>query len=54
MLGVVLPGQSPAVRQRPIEAISAVMVSRVEPSNRLRPWLIVLAVVLTTTGLLLR
>jgi hypothetical protein len=53
-LGTVLVAQVLLLRHLPVETIPGVLRSRVELSNRVRPWLIVAAAVMVATGLVLQ
>ena len=53
-VGAVLVAQVLLVRHLPVETIPGVLRTRVALSNRLRPWLIAVAAVMTMTGLVLQ
>jgi hypothetical protein len=53
-VGTVLVAQVLLVRHLPVETIPGVLRTRVALSNRLRPWLIAVAAVMTMTGLVLQ
>lgn len=53
LMGVVLIGNAVAVRHLPLESVPGCLQSRIDLSNRLRPWLSAVAVAITATGLVL-
>lgn len=53
LLAGVLCAQVVAVRHLPVETIPGVLRGRVAMSARLRPWLLVSAIVMATAGLVL-
>ena len=54
VLGVVLLAQLLTVRHLDVESVPGVLRSRIALSNRVRPWLIVVATLMALTGLALQ
>ncbi len=53
LTGVVLAGQAVAVRHLPVDVVPGCLQARVALSNRLRPFLVVVAAVMAAAGAVL-
>lgn len=53
LMGIVLIGNAVAVRHLPLESVPGCLQGRIELSNRLRPWLSIVAMAITAAGLVL-